>query len=121
MRSHRILIPVVALAIMTGSVVTADSAGAAHGVTRPGAPTNVVTSSAGFGLKVTWSPPLLDGGSPVVAYWVSGLFNGKVSYSASARGPLSCTLAPIGRHRYYRVTVRAINAVGEGPPSTPLY
>ncbi|MDE0260723.1 MAG: fibronectin type III domain-containing protein, partial [Gammaproteobacteria bacterium] len=97
-------------------------------LTVPGAPTSLTVVPNGLTgsteLRLTWRPPANTGGSPITGY--------SIQWSPSARGPwrflvpgptgtattyVDEGLAP-NTTRYYRV--RALNAQGQGNPSTAV-
>ncbi|HWH08653.1 MAG TPA: fibronectin type III domain-containing protein, partial [Candidatus Thermoplasmatota archaeon] len=85
----------------------------------PGAPANLTVAPGPRSLALSWSPPPLDGGSPVLSYrvyrgtnatnasWVATVNASGTSYEDA---PL-----PDAATRHYRVS--AVSAVGEGPLS----
>jgi hypothetical protein len=87
---------------------------------RPTAPQNV-TATAGDGkVKVTWDPPVSDGGSPITGYTVTASRNAsnhKANFGPSAT---SGTIRSLINGKTYTVTVVAKNANGAGPASAPL-
>jgi uncharacterized protein with LGFP repeats len=93
-------------------------------VAVPGAPTGVVVTSGNpdIGLDVTWvAAP--DNGSPITGYTVSAVWDGPVAETHELSVPATSTSAVItglGNGATYVVTVRAVNAVGTGPASTPV-
>lgn len=88
-------------------------------VTVPGAPVGVTAASVKSGVKVSWQPPLSDGGSAVSGYVVTVTGTGQtVAAGASAR---SATVTGLTSGTSYAFTVAAANAQGPGPgqASTP--
>ena len=96
--------PTLVFQTATGSLAAAS----ATLTTVPGPP-QAVTSN---GATISWSPPVEDGGAPVVDYTVSA---GSSTCSTSG---LSCalTLSP----GTYAVTVAARNVIGNGLASAPI-
>ncbi len=87
---------------------------------RPSAPQNV-TATAGDGkVKVTWEPPVSDGGSPITGYTVTASRNSsnfKASFGPSAT---SGTIRSLMNGKTYTVTVVAKNANGTGTSSPKI-
>ena len=88
----------------------------------PGIPTDVVTTVFGVSqIRVSWTAPDNDGGSPITGYRADVVIAGQAqTYSCIANGAhrTACTTMtlPIGS---YSVRVVAINVVGESNPSIP--
>jgi hypothetical protein len=87
---------------------------------RPSSPQNV-TATAGDGkVKVTWEPPVSDGGSPITGYTVTASRNSsnfKASFGPSAT---SGTIRSLINGKTYSVTVVAKNANGAGIASPKI-
>lgn len=66
-------------------------------------------------ITVSWSEPILDGGSPVVTYVVTASPGGKTC----ATDQLECTVSGLTNGTEYTFTVKARNKVGLGPASEP--
>ena len=83
--------------------------------TAPLAPTSISAISADGRATVTWSPPSLDGGSPVVQYRVSSLpaSNGCVTTTTT------CEVAGLVNGVAYSFVVQATNAYGTSIKSVP--
>jgi len=84
----------------------------------PGAPTNVAAEGAGMGaIRVTWTPPTSDGGSPITGYVIVSDPDGvSVTVGPNAAEAIVSDLT-VGRS--YTFTVMATNAWGTGPASSP--
>lgn len=86
--------------------------------TTPGAPGNVVAQLAGdAAVKVTWSAPASNGGSPVTGYTVTSSPDGLTATVDGAA--TSATVPGLAVGTTYTFTVRAANAKGTGPASAP--
>ncbi len=89
-----------------------------HGeeATVPGPPTHVRALTGDGRATISWSPPTNDGGSRVVAYRVSSQ-----PPTVTATIPETTSLIFPGLHNgtEYVFTVRAVNDLGDGPPSPP--
>ncbi len=92
------------------------SAGVTPHVTVPGPPVGVTAASVSSGVKVSWRPPLTDGGSAISGYvvTVAGATQ-KVTVGASAR---SVTVTGLTSGTSYTFTVAARNTRGKGPGQT---
>jgi lipoprotein-anchoring transpeptidase ErfK/SrfK len=95
------------------------SATAAPLVTAPGAPSIIkVVSGVGSGqLQVLYSPPVSDGGAPIVSY-EANLDEGRDWWPCVGTDG-TCTLTNLSNGTKYAVALRAVNAVGSGPASEP--
>ena len=91
----------------------------------PGIPTDVVTTVFGVSqIRVSWTAPDNDGGSPITGYRADVVIAGQAqTYSCIANGAhrTACTTMtlPSDSPPEYSVRVVAINAVGESNPSIP--
>jgi hypothetical protein len=82
-----------------------------------GAPTGVAAvANLRLGATVTWTAPASDGGSPILRYEVTASPGGATQTTASATTQLAFGMLSVGS---YTFTVKAINAVGTGPASSP--
>jgi virginiamycin B lyase len=84
----------------------------------PGAPTGLLNVPASKALTVTWSAPRDLGSSAITGYTVTATPGGRTcTASAAAR---TCTVTGLSNKATYRLTVRATNAVGQGPASAAV-
>ena len=79
----------------------------------PSTPTGVSAQVSGTTATVSFAAPGFDGGTAINGYKV---FDGANQVATGAGSPLSVTGLAVGSHS---LTVRATNAVGDGPPSVP--
>jgi fibro-slime domain-containing protein/RHS repeat-associated protein len=86
--------------------------------TTPGAPGNVVAQLAGdAAVKVTWSAPAGNGGSPVTSYTVTSSPGG---LTATVNASVTTATVPgLAVGTTYTFTVAATNSKGTGPASAP--
>jgi len=86
--------------------------------TVPGAPTVVSATPGNAQVTVAFSPPASNGGSPIISYTVSS--GSAVAGGVSATGTTSpITVTGLTNGRAYTFTVKATNAIGTGPASSP--
>jgi predicted phage tail protein len=85
--------------------------------TTPGAPTGVTATPGNGQVQVSWTAPSSDGGSAVTAYQV--LRNGTQVHQTANGSTLSWTNTGLTNGTTYAFTVRAVNAAGTGPVSSP--
>jgi hypothetical protein len=86
--------------------------------TRPGTPTGVTAVSTGTAsARVTFSPPVSDGGSAITSYLArcESTNGGIVRSRSGAASPITVTNLTAGKT--YRCQVRATNAAGSSPMS----
>lgn len=83
----------------------------------PSAPRIIDVVSLNTALQVSWEPPTSDGRATVHAYSVE-LLSGTFQRSLSARDT-RVEFTGLRPDTEYQVVVRAVNAVGMGPPSAP--
>ena len=89
--------------------------------TPPGAPRHLTAEPHGTtGARLTWLPPLDDGGSPVTRYdtqteGADGAYRG--GWEAAPHGALSATVRALAPGHSYRHRARAANSEGAGPPT----
>jgi alpha-tubulin suppressor-like RCC1 family protein len=84
--------------------------------TPPTAPTGVGATAGNGHATVSWYAPESDGGSPITQYTVTAAPGGLGCATSGERG---CVVAGLTNGTAYTFTVRATNAVGIGPASTP--
>ena len=83
----------------------------------PGPPTDVAATAGDGEATVSWSPPLSDGGSPIVQYAVTSTPD---SLTAVVEGStLSATVTGLTNGTAYTFVVTATNAIGASGPSAP--
>jgi len=83
----------------------------------PAAPTAVIAWPTFAGAVVNWTPPQLDGGSPITGYRATASPGGATCLVSAPS--TWCTISDLSNSSTYTVTVQAINAVGAGPQSQP--
>jgi len=87
--------------------------------TIPDAPANVVLTQVGDYPNVSWTPPTSDGGSPITNYVVTP-FVGSAPQTPFVAGNVTQTLmGGLAFGTAYTFTVKARNALGDGPASAP--
>ena len=88
--------------------------------TVPGAPASLTASGVAPGVKLTWTAPASNGGSPITNYKIyRGASSSTVTTLITTVGNVLTyqdSSAVAGTRYYYKVT--AVNAVGEGAAST---
>jgi Tol biopolymer transport system component len=83
----------------------------------PGAPSKVVTTGGDSWAKVSWTPPVYDGGVALTSYTVTASPGGaRVSVPAAQT---TATLSGLIDGTPYTFTVEAVNSAGAGAPSAP--
>lgn len=85
--------------------------------TVPDAPIDVTATAGEESARVTWSPPVSDGGSPVIGYRVT---TAPAATGCATDGVTACTLTGLDAGTTYAVTVIALNAAGESASSLPV-
>ena len=80
----------------------------------PGAPSAVHGASFNTAVVVTWTAPQNNGGSPITGYAVTAAPGGAI---CTTLGALTCRISGLTNGTPYSFTVRAANAVGQGPAS----
>ncbi len=91
----------------------------ASAATAPAAPTiTTVTDGIVSGqLRISYTAPASDGGSPVTSYEVT--FDGGATWWPCVGVAGTCTLTSLTNGAPYTVALRAVNAIGPGPSSIP--
>ena len=86
----------------------------------PGAPRGIAAKSNDLGcLDVTWKPPELDGGSPILGYVVEKKEKGSFKWTRCNRHPVKdqkFTLNDLLPESVYQLRVMAVNSAGESEP-----
>ena len=101
-----------------GTGPPSNVAGATTDATVPDAPTNLgATATSTTRIDLTWNAPAYDGGAAVTGYEIEASDDGQSGWTALATSMTAryADLVTPGTTRHYRV--RAVNAVGAGPPS----
>jgi phospholipase C len=106
---------VVATNIVGSSLPSSPSNLATPSVRAPDAPGQVTGSSGDGAIIVAWQPPPATGGRPILSYRATSVQD--PSKSCTTEVGLSCVVRGLTNNRAYSFTVRATNAVGQGPAS----
>ncbi|MCK5292897.1 MAG: right-handed parallel beta-helix repeat-containing protein, partial [Thermoplasmata archaeon] len=86
--------------------------------TTPGSPNNVTASATNSQVLLSWSPPLDDGGFPVMNYSIHrGTSPDGETLLTTVGNVLNYMDTGLTNGVTYFYTVAAVNALGEGPPS----
>lgn len=80
--------------------------------TTPGAPRDVVTERGAASIAVRWSPPIDNGGDPIVGYRAAALLGNDVEMGACEAVAGSCVIRGLTNGVAYRVAVSARNTMG---------
>jgi beta-glucanase (GH16 family) len=89
--------------------------------TRPQAPINLRAIPGSGRVKISWSPPLSDGGNRVETYSVTASPGEKTCKVAARPIPQqSCTVLGLSNGRSYSFVARATSAAGTSAPSSPM-
>ncbi len=87
----------------------------------PGAPVNLVGESGDGSVTLTWEPPVLDGGMPILSYFVyRSLGDGPMEPLSDVTG-MTFTDTGVTNGETYGYVLAALNALGEGPATEELY
>src|SRR5256712_7441494 len=87
--------------------------------TAPSPPRNLMATPADSRVTLTWQGPSFDGGSPVIHYRIyRGMVSGTESFLAETGTFLGYTDIGLTNGQTYYYQVSAVNAVGEGNPSS---
>jgi fibronectin type 3 domain-containing protein len=88
-------------------------------LSEPGQPINLVASGGVGNVTLTWSPPLSDGGSPIINYEVyRGTTSGGETHLTTLGNVLTHQDSGLTNGQTYYYEVSARNAIGEGPNSS---
>jgi fibronectin type 3 domain-containing protein len=89
------------------------------GPSVPDAPRSLVATPGNGTITLTWSPPSSDGRSPITGYTVyRGTNSGNRSFSVPLGNVSTYTDTGLSNGQRYYYVVTAVNAIGEGPPSS---
>ena len=86
-------------------------------MSAPSAPTAVSAVGGNLSAVVSWSAPLDNGGSAILAYTVTSLPGG---LTCATTGALTCTVTGLTNGLTYSFLVTATNAMGTGPAAVSL-
>ncbi|MEZ5419232.1 MAG: fibronectin type III domain-containing protein [Vicinamibacterales bacterium] len=84
----------------------------------PGAPQNVLASSSGGTVAITWSAPI-TGGAPTSYVLEAGTAPGLANLATVPVPGTSFTATGVPRGTYY-IRVRGVNTIGTGPASADV-
>ncbi len=92
----------------------ATSPNAPSGTTVPGPPTGPTLQPSPQQIEVDWSPPINDGGSPILHYTATAT-NGSDVFSCTGTGAsaATCTITGLTNGAIYNVNLVATNAIGD--------
>ncbi len=100
----------------TGAGPPSASSSAVTPMTVPGAPTNAIATAGNAQALVTFSRPIIDGGSAITGYTVTSTPAGGVDGNAGSLG-FSHTITGLANGTTYTFTATANNMVGTSAPS----
>src|SRR5206468_1017012 len=83
-----------------------------------GAPTGLVATPGNGTVGLTWTPPVSDGGSPIVGYQIYRGASSGTEILLDASDVASYTDGAVVNGTTYWYQVTAVTNAGEGPPST---
>ena len=92
------------------------------GANAPGAPTGVSATPGNGQATVSWTAPSSNGGSPITSYTVTPYIGSTAQTPVTVTGSPPATTATVTgltNGTAYTFTVKATNAVGTGPESSP--
>ncbi|TXH42562.1 MAG: hypothetical protein E6Q90_08955 [Actinobacteria bacterium] len=99
---------------LQGATVVGIAAGAWHSAaliaTPPAAPRDASAVAGDASARITWAPPVADGGSPVTGFMVRATPGGA---SCSTTGELTCSVAGLANGVPHTFAVVALNAFGQ--------
>lgn len=96
---------------------------ALEALTTPDAPTLVTADAIPAGVRLTWSPPAVDGGYPILGYRMEWRETGATEWTRvtpDTAADASTGDAMTGKVGTFEVRVKAVNRLGAGHPSTVL-
>jgi serine protease AprX len=85
--------------------------------TAPGTPRNVSAVAGNARATVSWAPPDSDGGSPIANYIVTPYLGATAQAPTTVGNDTEAVIRGLTNGTAYTFTVRARNAVGDGPES----
>lgn len=97
--------------VVTGTVVPNPVA--------PGVPRNLSAITTNGAVTLSWLPPLLDGGAPIVSYSITKTFGAATDTITTPDGSYSYTITGLTNGESYSFSVAAINSVPLVGPYTP--
>lgn len=112
--------PVTRVGTYTATVTAQSEDGTSDGayslptvIGSPSTPANLTVRPADGAIQVSWDPSEANG-SPVTEYVVANAaqIKGVPDIGCTTKGKTSCTITGLENGRYYRVAVKAVNAVG---------
>ncbi len=91
-----------------------------EGPTPPEVPTGVIARPASHSALVEWNEPFSEAGSPITGYTITPYIDGEAQEPIEVGGSqTSNVVGGLENSIGYTFRVRAVNAVGPGPPSSP--
>jgi titin len=86
----------------------------------PGVPVNLAAESGDASATLVWEPPLLDGGLPVLSYYIwRSTGEGELEWLTVVEGQVYEDVM-LSNGATYGYSVSALNALGEGPLTEPV-